>query len=790
VRKLIQPLVGIAAVLVIASPLAAQGYGTSAAVSGTDALVGESLNVTHPGYVYVYRKDGSGTWVEAQRLQASDAFDGDHFGRAVSAVGDEVIIGATVVSETTGAVYVFAKEQDGSWAETAKLTASDGVEGDAFGRTLANDGTTLLVGALAHGGAGAVYVFRHNEVGEWVEDGKLMADDGEDEDFFGLAVSVEGDLAVVGAPLKNMARGAAYVFQRSDTGTWSQVAKVEIEDLEQNANFGISATFVHGAVAVGAPGDNGFIGSVRLFSPDDAGEWTERATYNPFDGGGRGTRFGGALAFVDNNLWIGAAGAGGFEGRAYVMEGDPETMGWVGVSKFSTDDLERGDGLSSVMAFGDDVAIMGLQGDDFGSGTALILERSGDEYAVANKVWSETVALEAITGDDVQCEEGQASLWSCTDVDIVSYLPIGDIGGPRGVRVNDVWGWTDPETGVEWALIGRMEGTAFVSLEDPSNPVFVGSLPLTEGANPAAWRDIKVYNDHAYVVADGAGNHGMQIFDLRQLRDVASPPVTFEMTAHYDRFQSTHNIVINEETGYAYSVGTNGGGDTCGGGLHMINIQDPLEPTFVGCFADSSTGRSSTGYSHDAQCIIYDGPDREHAGQEICFGANETALSIADVTDKDAPVALSTASYPNVAYSHQGWIDEEHEYFYMNDELDELGGNVAKTRTLIWDVKDLDDPILVKEYLSENEASDHNLYIRGDLMYQSNYVSGLRILDISSREDPREVAFFDTVPWGEDAPGFDGSWSNYPYFESGIIIVTSAKEGVFFLRKADRNPIS
>ena len=83
-------------------------------------------------------------------------------------------------------------------------------------------------------------------------------------------------------------------------------------------------------------------------------------------------------------------------------------------------------------------------------------------------------------------------------------------------------------------------------------------------------------------------------------------------------------------------------------------------------------------------------------------------------------------------------------------------------------------------------GADHNLYVRGSLMYQSNYVSGLRILDISDRENPVETGYFDTVPWGEDEPGFSGSWSNYPYFESGVIVVTSGKEGVFFLKRAPR----
>ena len=422
-------------------------------------------------------------------------------------------------------------------------------------------------------------------------------------------------------------------------------------------------------------------------------------------------------------------------------------------------------------------------------GTATIFERTDDVWSEAANVFSEPVSLEAVTGDQVDCSEGTATLFDCGDIDMLSFVPVQDLGGGRGVQVNDLWGWTDPESRREYALVGRYDGTSFVDVSDPSNPRYLGNLPLTEGAQGNSWRDIKVFDHHAFIVADGAGQHGMQVFDLTKLRNVNDAPVTFEEDAHYNRLASAHNIVINEDTGFAYAVGVSSGGETCGGGLHMINIQDPLTPIFAGCFQDLSTGRQSTGYSHDAQCITYHGPDEEHSGQEICFGANETALSIADVTDKAASVALSKATYPNVGYTHQGWIDEEHEYFYMNDELDELGGGVEQTRTLVWDVKDLDDPILVKEYFADNTSSDHNLYIRGDLMYQSNYVSGLRILDISDRENPEVVGFFDTVPWSPDAPGFDGSWSNYPYFESGIIVVNSGAEGMFILRKRERNLI-
>ncbi len=131
------------------------------------------------------------------------------------------------------------------------------------------------------------------------------------------------------------------------------------------------------------------------------------------------------------------------------------------------------------------------------------------------------------------------------------------------------------------------------------------------------YRDHKVFDNHAFVVADCAGQHGMQVFDLTRLRGVSGKPAAFLPDVLYDRIASAHNIAINESTGIAYVLGSNSGGETCGGGLHMIDINDPIDPTFVGCFQDPTTGRAGTGYTHDAMCIIYRGPDADYAGREI-----------------------------------------------------------------------------------------------------------------------------------------------------------------------------
>ena len=139
-----------------------------------------------------------------------------------------------------------------------------------------------------------------------------------------------------------------------------------------------------------------------------------------------------------------------------------------------------------------------------------------------------------------------------------------------------------------------------------------------------------------------------------------------------------------------------------------------VRPTYAGCFRDTETGRhegfqrsyvrgGGSGYTHDAQCVIYNGPDHDYVGKEICIGFNENAISISDVTDKSAPIDVAKATYPDVGYTHQGWLTPDHKYVVQNDEADEsllLGpnGRGRGTRTLIWDIVELDDPILLKEY--------------------------------------------------------------------------------------------
>jgi choice-of-anchor B domain-containing protein len=366
------------------------------------------------------------------------------------------------------------------------------------------------------------------------------------------------------------------------------------------------------------------------------------------------------------------------------------------------------------------------------------------------------------------CENGMAGIYPCDNVDLMSTISLSELGGVQ--NMNDIWGWTDSDSGREFALIGMRNGTSFVEVTDPVNPLVIGFL-ATASTN-SLWRDVKVFNDYAFVVSE-AGGHGMQVFDLAELLiDYDEYPVVFEQSAYYDLFGRAHNIAINEASGYAYGIGTS----TFSGGLHFVDISDPLNPQVAGGFG-------ADGYTHDAQIVNYTGPDGDYFEREIAFCCNEDAVTIVDVTDKTDPVQISTLGYDFSAYTHQGWLTEDENFFIFNDEIDETSGFTPTTKTLIMDVRDLDNPVLHYEYLSSSTAIDHNLYTKGSLCYQSNYRSGLRILDIGNvfEQEISTLGFFDSQPM-DDFQDYSGTWSNYAYFPSGTVIMSDMYTDFFILR--------
>jgi len=298
----------------------------------------------------------------------------------------------------------------------------------------------------------------------------------------------------------------------------------------------------------------------------------------------------------------------------------------------------------------------------------------------------------------------------------------------------------------------------------------------------------------------------MQIFDLTQLRSASNPPVSFQETAHFEiNFQGSrlseeteidfsrfyaesaefgeetplrtasdegyaHNIAINEESGYAYLVGSN----NCNGGLYMLDLSNPLSPSAKGCF-------SEWGWISDAQCVTYDGPDSTYSNREICFISYDYGLGVIDVTNKSDPEWLSYLEESNFNSIDQGWLTEDMKYFLVGDR-----NNGGKLRTYVVDVSNLDNISVEYTYLTPIVARHGNNFVKGNYLYQASHRAGLRILDLSdvSEGEVEEVGYFDTTP-NKSGSGNDGVWGVYPYFSSGVVVISSVDEGVFIVRSPD-----
>lgn len=368
------------------------------------------------------------------------------------------------------------------------------------------------------------------------------------------------------------------------------------------------------------------------------------------------------------------------------------------------------------------------------------------------------------------CVNGFAGIFPCSKIDLMKHMPFSQIGGNATTDGSGCWGWTDPVTNKEYAIMGCSTHTAFVDITNPSVPVYKGKV-LAHNNTTSIWREISVINNHALIVSEATG-HGLQIFDLTRLRNVTTPQ-TFTADARYTGFGSCHSISSNPATGFVYCDGS----QTYNGGPHILNFQNPTSPTLAGGYAEE-------GYTHDAQIVIYNGPDPDHQGKELFMGANATKVSVVDVTNKSNPVTISNFEYDNLGYTHQGWFTPDQKYWILCDETDEtqFGFN---GRSIIIDMTDLDNPVLKGEYYGTTPAIDHNAYIKGNEMYLASYTAGLRILNTSSIASTgtlNEIAYFDTYPENNNAL-YNGVWNTYAFFPSGNVIMSDIDRGLFVVRK-------
>ena len=365
-----------------------------------------------------------------------------------------------------------------------------------------------------------------------------------------------------------------------------------------------------------------------------------------------------------------------------------------------------------------------------------------------------------------ECKGGVAAGYPCKSIDLMSFLPSSELGG---ARVADVWGWVDPETKKEYALLGSTRGVLFVDVSDPAKPVFLGTL-AGKAETALIWQELDVVNDHAYIVCD-LSPCNLQIFDLTRLRGAESeqrwtPDSIFPIP-------NAHSIDSNPDTNHIF---VNGSLAVGGGAPVILDVSEPLTPQPVGIMADD-------GYTHDSLCRTYKGPDKPYRGNEICFNFNEDTVTIYDVTANPMmPEQLARETYENASYTHSGALTKDHSYLISTDEGDE-GSFGLRSTLYIWDVRKLTAPKLIGTYVARSGAIDHNVYSEADALYHANYTNGFRILDLkdASKAKLREVAYFDTMPTS-DSPDFDGAWAAYPYLPSGNVLVGGMSQGLFIVR--------
>ncbi len=308
-------------------------FGSSVSLSGDTALIGavDDDNGIDSGSAYVFTRTGT-TWTQQAKLLASDGTADDMFGYSVSLSGDTALIGANCDDDGRGSAYIFTRTGT-IWIQEAKLVASDGTINDFFGGSISLSGDTALIGV--HGDddngaqSGSTYVFTHSG-NSWVQQQKLLASDGEAEDFFGWSVCLNRDTALIGADGdddKGVDSGSAYVFTRTGT-SWTQQAKLLASDGAVSDSFGWCVSLSGDTTLIGAPFDDdkaNSSGSAYVFTRTGT-TWTQKAKLLASDGAAA-DRFGWRISLSGDTALFGVrwdGDNGGNSGSAYIFRKESE----------------------------------------------------------------------------------------------------------------------------------------------------------------------------------------------------------------------------------------------------------------------------------------------------------------------------------------------------------------------------------------------------------------------------------------------------------------------------------
>lgn len=382
------------------------------------------------------------------------------------------------------------------------------------------------------------------------------------------------------------------------------------------------------------------------------------------------------------------------------------------------------------------------------------------------------------------CVGNVSAGFPCQSVSLLSHLAF-DTLKPVSTKANDIWGFTDLNTGREYAFIGVENGVAILDITDPTAPEQVGAPTGTS----TTWRDIEIYQvfdasaqrwrAYAYVTADA-------VQDVLMLLDLSGLPNGIERVNFQSDHRSAHtDYMLNSD--FTYGISQTGetpvlaiaGSNLVGGNHRLYSLANPRAPALLSV--------SASGYAHDLASF----PIKDARKDTQCVNAqsrpvcqvltdfNENTVDVWDVTDPTSRQLLASQPYPNARFVHTGWWTDDGRYLYVNDELDErdLGLN---TTIRIFDMADLRTPALVGSWVGPTRAIDHNTYVKGNRLYFANYSEGLTILDITNPVAPVRVGSFDTWPANSDT-AFVGAWGVYPFFASGTLAISDINSGLYLV---------
>jgi choice-of-anchor B domain-containing protein len=397
-----------------------------------------------------------------------------------------------------------------------------------------------------------------------------------------------------------------------------------------------------------------------------------------------------------------------------------------------------------------------------------------------------TPPLQAAQAAPAACTQGFAGAFPCRDFDFEAQIALSEFSS-RPASASNLWGFVDLNDNREYVVIGLRNATSIVDVTNPSSPRQVASI----AGNVSLWREVKLlqvrdtganrWRAYAYVSTEAPGS-GIQIIDMSGLPNSAALANTLTDTSSQHTFYISNvdyatNVALPGRVPHLYVAGSN----LAAGAWRAYSLANPLAPTLAGA------ATAGSGYMHDSVgWVVSDARAAQcapgHNPCEILADFNETTVEIWDVTNKSAPVRLSSISYPTVNYTHSGWPTDDGRWLFVHDELDEIRRGL-NTHIYTLDLADLRAPRVVTSYTGPTTSTDHNGYVKGSLFYVSHYRRGLVVFDASNPNALRELGSFDTfLTPAADSAGTDGAWGVYPYFPSGTIAISDIDNGLFLVR--------